>query len=80
MSTTSPNYVDWSVYIRDQERHEKQFEKLVDRLDRLALALEGAVKEETKSRYLLRAEWIRLLSAFLAGSVPVVVLTFFHTQ
>ena len=76
----TPNYVDWAVYVRDQERHEKQFEQLVERLDRLAQALEGAVTQEAKSRYLLRAEWIRLLSAFLAGSIPAVVLAFFSTH
>lgn len=76
MNQNGANFVDWHVYERDQDRFEKQFDQLVDRLDRLASALEGIVREDRKSRVALHAEWIRLLSAFVAGSVPAIVVAF----
>jgi len=67
-------YVDWRVYERDLARIEKQFEQLYGRLDRLASVLEKQTSSDKTNNTLLRAEWIRLLSAFVAGSIPTIVL------
>jgi hypothetical protein len=73
-------FVDWAVYQRDQERTDKAMEKLVDRLDRLAAAIESVVKSDQRSRVVLRAEWIRLVSAFVAGAIPAVVVALISSQ
>lgn len=72
----SANFVDWHVYERDQNTIEKKFDQLVSRLDRLTEAIECVVREDRKNRTALHAEWIRLLSAFVAGSVPAIVVAF----
>ena len=74
------NYVDWHVYERDLARVEKQFEQLYGRLDRLANVLEQQTTSNKTNNTLLRAEWIRLLSAFVAGSVPTILLVLLNSN
>lgn len=82
MASTIPanNYVDWHVYERDLARVEKQFEQLYGRLDRLANVLEQQTTSSKTNNTLLRAEWIRLLSAFVAGSVPTILLVLLNSN
>ena len=70
------HFVDWHVYERDLQRVERQFESLYTRLDRLASAIEDLTKEDRSNRTVLRAEWIRLVTAFVAGAIPTIVVTF----
>jgi hypothetical protein len=79
-STINPSYVDWHVYERDLARVEKQFEQLYTRLDRLANAIETQNTSSKSNSTLLRAEWIRLLSAFIAGSVPTILLVLLNSR
>ena len=67
-------YVDWHVYERDLARVERQFEQLYARLDRLAKVLEDNATRDKSNNTLLRAEWIRLLGAFVAGSLPTILV------
>ncbi len=74
-STITPNnYVDWHVYERDLARVERQFEQLYGRLDRLAKVLEDNAQSDQNNSTMLRAEWIRLLGAFAAGSLPTILV------
>jgi hypothetical protein len=68
------NYVDWHVYERDLARVERQFEQLYGRLDRLAKVLEDNATRDKRNNTMLRAEWIRLLGAFVAGSLPTILV------
>jgi hypothetical protein len=74
-SFKTDTYVDWHVYERDLARVEKQFESLYTRLDRLASAIENLTREDRANRTVLRAEWIKLVTAFVAGAIPTIVVT-----
>lgn len=69
-------FVDWHVYERDLARVDKQFEQLYERLDRLANAIELQNSGSKANVQMLRAEWIRLVAAFVAGSLPTILLIF----
>ena len=66
--------MDWHVYERDLARVERQFEQLYGRLDRLAKVLEDNATRDKRNNTMLRAEWIRLLGAFVAGSLPTILV------
>lgn len=75
MVTTAPQqFVDWHVYERDLARVERQFEQLYGRLDRLANAIELQNTNAKNNTKMLQAEWIRLVGAFAAGSLPTILL------
>ncbi len=75
-TTTTEKFVDWHVYERDLARVERQFEQLYGRLDRLANAIELQNSGDKANTQMLRAEWIRLVAAFVAGSLPTILLIF----
>ncbi|NBU11766.1 MAG: hypothetical protein EB141_00545 [Verrucomicrobia bacterium] len=75
MATAAPQqFVDWHVYERDLARVERQFEQLYGRLDRLANAIELQNTNAKNNTKMLQAEWIRLVGAFVAGSLPTILL------
>lgn len=75
MVTAAPQqFVDWHVYERDLARVERQFEQLYGRLDRLANAIELQNTNAKNNTKMLQAEWIRLVGAFVAGSLPTILL------
>ncbi|NDD36796.1 MAG: hypothetical protein EB082_00035 [Verrucomicrobia bacterium] len=62
------------MYERDLARVERQFEQLYGRLDRLANAIELQNTNAKNNTKMLQAEWIRLVGAFVAGSLPTILL------